>query len=300
MALKQKKQLIKVGTHSIPITHADKILFPKTKFTKGDLVAYYAAVAQVMFPLVKNRLIMMQRFPEGINHEWFYQKDAPDYFPDWIARKNVPRQDGAIVQYTVANNRAVIPFIANQGCITPHCWLSKADKVHYPDKMIFDLDPGKAPFGLVQKTAFLLKNLLEELGLVPFIMTTGSHGMHVVVPIKRTQKFEFVREYAHTISKILVQQYPTMLTLEMRKEKRGKKIFMDYLRNGFGATSVAPYAIRSHEGAPVATPIDWDEAAEKKLTSQRYTLETVFKRLAKKGDPWKDFAKKSRTLKKLD
>lgn len=294
----EKKSKIVVGKHTIVITNPDKILFPRDKYTKTDLVNYYADIADVMFPYVKNRPIVMQRFPEGINAEGFYHKDTPDYFPDWIKRISVEKEEGGYTNYSVASNKAVMTYLANQGCITPHVWLSKADKIYYPDKMIFDLDPGKASFDMVRKTALLFREFLENLGLNPFIMTTGSSGMHVVIPIKRLYTFDKVRIYTREIAQQMVDQYPKMLTLELHKVKRGNKLFVDYLRNGFGATGVSPYAVRPKNGAPVATPIDWDEVEDKKLTSQRYTIKTVFKRLEKKGDPWKDFSKFSTSLRK--
>lgn len=299
MVTKKKESQIVVDRHTITITHPDKVLFPRDNYTKTDLVDYYARISDSMFSYVKNRLIVMQRFPEGIDVEGFYHKDTPDYFPAWIKRISVKKEGNGYTDYSIASNKAVMTYLANQGCITPHVWLSKADKLDYPDKMIFDLDPGKASFDMVRKTALLFRDFLQDLGLHPFIMTTGSAGMHVVVPIKRLHTFDTVRSCARAIAGELTHQYSHMLTLELRKEKRGKKIFVDYLRNGFGAIGVAPYAVRPKDGAPVATPIDWDEVEDKKLTSQRYTIKTVFKRLDKKGDPWQDFAKHNKVLTKI-
>ena len=288
---------LKIGKYVVPITNPEKILFPKDKITKLDLINYYHEISPVMFPYLKNRLIVMLRYPAGIDKEGFFHKDAPDYFPSWIKRKAVKstsRED--TVHYVVGANQATMPYLANYGCITPHTWLSKIDMLHKPDTMIFDLDPDKAPFATVQKVAFLLRDFLTDLNLVPFIKSTGQHGLHVVVPIKRLHDFDTVRSCARVIAQELVNKYPKILTLEMRKEKRGRRIFVDYLRNAFGQTAVAPYGVRPHDHAPVAAPIDWDEAADKKLTSPRYTIKTIFKRLEKKGDPWEGYAKASKSL----
>ncbi|MCL5875755.1 MAG: non-homologous end-joining DNA ligase [Candidatus Dependentiae bacterium] len=287
---------LKIGKYTVAITNPERILFPKDAITKLDLINYYHDIAPVMFPYLKNRLIVMLRYPAGITKEGFFHKDAPDYFPSWIKRKSVAKEEGGSVHYVVGANKATMPYLANFGCITPHTWLSRIDELHKPDTMIFDLDPDKASFAMVQKVALLLRDFLINLKLVPFVKTTGQHGLHVVVPIKRLYDFDTVRACARTIAQELVNQYPKLLTLEMRKEKRGDKIFVDFLRNAFGQTAVAPYGVRPHEHAPVAAPIDWNEAEDKKLFSARYTMKTIFKRLEKKGDPWEGYAKAGKSL----
>lgn len=291
---------VTVGGHQIKLTNLDKILFPKDGIIKSEIVEYYYKISSVMIPYIKNRPISMLRYPNGINHEGFYQKNAGDYFPSWITLKPIKSEEKKLVKYVVVDNKATLVYLANQLCLTPHIWLSKIDALNYPDRMIFDLDPSgiKFDFNLIRKTAFAFKELLEKIGLVPFIMTTGSRGMHVVVPLDRKQPFEIVRAFAYDIALYLQNADPKNLTLEIRKAKRGKKIFLDYLRNSYTATAVAPYAIRAKQGAPVATPIDWEEVKDPKLVSTRYTYKTVFKRLEKKGDPWKALAKSARSLTK--
>lgn len=287
-----------IGGHTIECTHVDKVIFPKDDITKAEILAYYAKIASTMMPYVKNRPISMLRCPNGIQHEGFYQKNAGDYFPDWITLKSLKAEAGHVVNYVVINSKATLVYLANQLCLTPHIWLSKIDKLDYPDRMIFDLDPSgkKFDFNLIRQTALIFKELLEHIGLVPYIMTTGSRGMHVVVPLKRTANFDEVRAFAYDIAHYVQKNDPKNLTLEVHKASRGKKIFLDYLRNSYSATSVAPYAIRAKDGAPVATPIDWKEVEDSKLVSTRYTMFTVFNRLKKKGDPWKDIAKNAKSI----
>lgn len=287
-----------INGHTIECTHVDKIIFPKNEITKADVLAYYIKIASTMMPYVKNRPISMLRYPNGIQHEGFYQKNAGDYFPSWITLKSLKAEAGHVVNYVVIDSKATLVYLANQLCLTPHIWLSKIDELDYPDRMIFDLDPSgkKFDFNLIRKTAFAFKELLEHIGLVPYIMTTGSRGMHVVVPLKRTANFDEVRAFAYDIAQYVQKNDPKNLTLEIHKASRGKKIFLDYLRNSYSATSVAPYAIRAKDGAPVATPIDWKEVEDPKLISTRYTLFTVFNRLKKKGDPWKGIAKDARSI----
>ncbi len=269
----------------LEISNVDKILFPKTGITKGDLLNYYASIAPIIIPYMEDRLISMQRYPNGIEHEGFFQKNAGSYFPSWIKTKKVKRQDEGSVEYVVCNNAQTLVYLANQLCITPHLWLSRVDKLQYPDRMIFDLDPSGTDFSLVLSAAKELKRILEDRGLVPFVMTTGSRGLHIVVPLKRTKKFDYVRAYARDIAHTMAQEYPADFTIELRKNKRKKRVFIDYLRNGFGATAVSPYAVRAIEGAPVATPLEWKEV-KKGLSPQAWTIKTIFKRLARRKDPW--------------
>ena len=168
-------------------------------------------------------------------------------------------------------------------------------KLDYPDRLIFDLDPSATNgFALVRWTAREIKKLLEQLGLTSFVMTTGSRGVHVVVPLKRTQDFEQVRSFAHDVARYLVKKYPTKLTLEMSKAKRGKRVFLDVLRNAWSATSVVPYGVRDREGAPIATPISWSELGS--VTSTKYTIKNIFARISKKGDLWKHIDKSATGL----
>lgn len=289
---------IKIGRHTMSTSHEDLILFPSSGITKGDLITYYQNIAPIMIPYVTNRPISMQRFPNGIDDEGFYHKDAPDYFPQWIKRFPIKKHEGGYVHHVVINNEATLVYLANQACITIHIWLSKIDKIHYPDRMIFDLDPSGKDFKLVQKAALMFKDFLEQLELNAYAMLTGSRGIHVVVPIKRQHPFDWVRSLAHDIGMRFALQNPKMFTMEMRKEKRGSKIFIDTLRNAFGQTGVAPYSVRSKPNASIATPITWQEASSPKLKPDMYTINNIFDRLDKIGDPWESINKHACSLSK--
>jgi bifunctional non-homologous end joining protein LigD len=164
------------------------------------------------------------------------------------------------------------------------------DRVEYPDRMIFDLDPPEDDFAPVRRGAWLLKSLLDDLGLVSYVKTTGSHGLHVVVPLDRSQNFDEVRSFAREVAAVMTQREPAVYTIEQRKAKRQGRLFIDILRNTYGHTAVAPYAVRDRQGAPVAAPLFWEELKEKKLTARTYNLRNIFKRLKKTGDPWQDIA----------
>ncbi len=294
--MKESEYELKVGKHIVAITNPNKILFSNAKITKQELVAYYHKIAPIMLPYIKDRPLTMHRFPDGIAKQGFYQKDAADYFPDYILLQPIEKSGGGVVDYVVANNQATLVYLANLACITPHVWLSRIDKLDYPDRMIFDFDPSPGvPFSAVAWAAFQTKALLEDLGLISFVMTTGSRGVHVVVPIKRRYDFDEVRDFARNVAKILVARYPKKLTLEIRKAKRGKRIFVDTLRNAWSATSVAPYAVRAKAGAPVATPITWQEL-KRGVTSQKYTIKNIFQRISRVKDPWQNMQKKACAL----
>jgi bifunctional non-homologous end joining protein LigD len=292
-----ENEILKVGKYQVKITNLDKILFPKPAITKGELIDYYYKIAPTMLPYLKDRLITMQRFPDGIEGESFFQKDAKEYFPEWIKTKVVAKEDGT-TRYVIVNNAATLIYIVNLASIPIHRWLSTVKKLHYPDLIIFDLDPSGKDFNHVRHAALKLKNLLEDLGLVPFVMTTGSRGLHVVIPIKPQYDFDFVRKFSRDVSYELIALDPKHLTGEVRKENREGRIFVDYFRNGFGATGVCPYAVRPHPGAPVATPLVWKEVESKSLKSTTYTIKNIFKRLDRIGDPWKDMKKHARSITK--
>lgn len=289
---------MKIVNFKFEVNNRDKVFFPDKKYTKGDLMDYYEKISETIIPHIKNRPITMIRFPNGIADKQFYQKDAPDYFPDWITLKKIKKKDDASTNYVICNNKATLVYLASQACITPHIWLSKIDKLDYPDRMIFDLDPSEDDFLKVKSVAKKLKNLLNDtLNLPNYLMTTGSRGLHIVVPLQQKEKFDEVRSFAQSVAQYLEQCNAEEITTALRKNKRGNKIFIDTSRNAFGQTVVAPYGVRPKNGAPVATPLNWDEMDDPSLnSSQVYNMKNIFKRLERKIDPWKHINKDATTL----
>lgn len=280
-------QEMEVNGQAITVERADKTLFPDAGLTKRDLADYYRRIAARMVPHMRDRPVTMQRFPDGITQSGFYQKEAPDYFPAWIRRVSIHvAEEGAEQEQIVCNDAATLLYLANQACITPHIWLSRADKLHYPDKLLFDLDPPDDDFDPIRRAARDLRTALEEVGLTGFVMTTGSRGLHVVVPLDRGADFDAVRDFAHDLADLVANRHPDRLTTAQRKSKRRGRLFLDYLRNAYGQNSVAPYALRPLAGAPVATPLAWDELSDHELHAQRYTIDNIFRRLGQKSDPW--------------
>jgi bifunctional non-homologous end joining protein LigD len=297
---------IKINNHTIILSHEDKIMFPNNSpkhdhITKHDIIEYYRKIAKWMVPHMKNRPVSMLRLPEGLKGESFYQKDIPESFPAWIKCISIPKE-GGYNRMVVCNNAATLVYLANQCCITPHLWLSCCEKLNYPNRMIFDLDPSRDnDFTQICNAALKLKEILESIGLIPFVMTTGSRGLHVVVPLARNLNkngdFDTARAFAREIAEQLVSVDPKHLTTQIRKNKRHGRIYVDVGRNAYAQTSVAPYAVRAKPLAPVATPLLWKELLDKKLTAQRYNIKNIFKRLDQNGDPWKDINLSARYLK---
>jgi bifunctional non-homologous end joining protein LigD len=266
------------GRRDVPLTHPGKVLFPDDAITKADVAAYYRDAAPLMLPLVRDRPVSMQRFNRGIDHEGFFQKNVEKGAPEWVRRVRVGKKGGS-VNHVLANDAATLVWLANQNCITPHVWTSRADRLERPDRMIFDLDPvADGEFGLVRRTARELGDILREGGVEPFAMTTGSKGIHVVVALRRRYGFEQVRDAAVAVAAELVARRPQELTTEFYKRKRDGRLFVDVNRNAYAATAVPAYAIRARPGAPVATPLRWDELSDRRLSATRWTLRSVLDR----------------------
>ncbi len=276
---------IVVNGHIIVIGHADKIFFPEDGLTKWDMVEYYKRIAPVMLPHMKGRPVTMLRMTDGIHGESFYHKETPAYFPDWIKRAPMAKEDG-VTNYVICDSAAALAYLADQACVTPHLWLSRFDRPHHPVLLIFDLDPSDPDFEPVRNAALALRKLLTELGLPVYVKTTGSRGVHVVSPLDRSADFDTVRTFAEAVARYLADMDPENLTVEQRKEKRKGRVFIDTLRNSYAQTAVAPYALRARPGAPVAAPITWEELKDPKLRPQSYNIKNIFKRLASAEDPW--------------
>ena len=283
----------------VKLSHPDKVLFPDDGITKADLADYYASVAEAMLPLVKDRPMNLWRWNNGIGGQRVVQQGIPKGAPDWVARVEVERRAGGNVTHAMINDARTLRWLSNQNCITPHVWQSRADKLDRPDRIVFDLDPATEDemeqFDDVRNAALALGDHLRALGLVPFAMTTGSRGIHVVAPLKRTKDADTVRERAGEIAEEFAASHDTLTTF-WRKEKRDGRILVDTARNTYAQTVVAPYAVRALPGAPVATPLEWDELNDPELHPRRWTLRDVGARIADRGNPWSDIRLEARSL----
>ena len=286
---------VTVGGIRVDLSKTDKVLFADGGVTKGDLIEYYRDVAGRMLPYMADRPAVMSRYPDGITGQRVFQKNVPDYFPDWITRTEVPKQDGLLHQ-VVCDKQVTFVYLANQACIELHVFLSRVGRLESPDQLVFDLDPpGDDRFADACRAALSLRELLEgELGLTSFVKTTGGRGLHVHVPLRAEDDFDTVRSFARQAAGLLAARNPDLVTVEQRKEKRGSRIYADIMRDAYAQTVVAPYAVRARPGAPVSVPLRWEELSDPALQPGKFTLRTVRPRLDElsgKADPWADLGR---------
>jgi bifunctional non-homologous end joining protein LigD len=267
----------------IEVSSADRVVFPDDGITKGEVVAYYALVADHMFPFIEGRALTVERFPQGTQHRGFMQKNAPSHFSDeLIDTHTVPKEEGGTTSYPVPLHPDAVPAFANWGVITFHAPPSTVADTWHPDWVIWDLDPPKNGLEQVRDAAGALKELLEVFSIETVLMTSGSSGYHLRARLDRSTDAGETAQIARGLGALGVAAHPDLMTLAFRKADRGKRVFVDWLRNAPYSTSVIPWSLRGRSGAPVATPIDWSELAD--IAPNGVRLSDVPDRLKK--DPW--------------
>ncbi|MFB8771630.1 non-homologous end-joining DNA ligase [Streptomyces broussonetiae] len=288
---------VRAGRRTVEVRRADKVLFPggpgHPAYTKGDLVDYYRSVAPYLLPQLRGRPLMLERYPDGVDGGRFMQKNTPEHYPDWITRAEVAKEGGT-VRHTVCDDTATLVHLAGQACLTLHRWLSRAGRPYHPDRMVFDLDPSVEGFEPVREAARLLGGLLDELRLPAALMTTGSRGLHVVVPLDGRQDFDEVREFAKDVAGTLAADHPDRLTTAARKKDRGDRLYLDVQRNAYAQTAVAPLTVRARPGAPVAVPVAWDQLDDPGLGPRRWSIADAVEQA--RSDPWADVPRRARAL----
>ncbi|MEU6480067.1 non-homologous end-joining DNA ligase [Streptomyces sp. NPDC047017] len=277
---------VRAGRRTVEVRRPDKVLFPAdtaggeegkgdtghtAQYTKADLAEYYRSVARYMLPHLRDRPLMLERHPDGLDGPVFMQKNTPESYPDWITRAEVAKEGGTVT-HTVCDDTATLVYLADQACLTPHRWLSRTGHIERPDRLVFDLDPAGDDFAPVREAARLLGGLLDELGLPAALMTTGSRGLHVIVHLDARHDFDAVRAFARDTAELLAAAHPDRFTTAARKKDRGDRLYLDVQRNGYAQTAVAPYAVRARPGAPVATPVSWDQLDDPGLAPRRWTV----------------------------
>ncbi|MEG8278215.1 non-homologous end-joining DNA ligase [Streptomyces sp. AHA2] len=298
---------VRAGRRTVEVHRPDKVLFPgggdAKEYTKGDLVDYHRAVAPFMLPHLRGRPLMLERHPDGVDGPTFMQKNTPDHYPDWITRAELAKEGGTVC-HTVCDDTATLLYLADQASITLHRWLSRAGRPDHPDRMVFDLDPAPVPegpggtpgddFEAVREAARLLGELLDELKLPSALMTTGSRGLHVIVPLDGRHDFDEVRAFARDVADTLAGAHPDRLTTAARKKDRGDRLYLDIQRNAYAQTAVAPYTVRARPGAPVATPVTWDQLDDPGLGARRFTIADAVEQA--RTDPWSGLLDRGRSL----
>ena len=276
------------GKRVLKLSNLDKVFWPDERTTKGDLLAYYRRIAPVLVPHLKNRPFTMKRYPDGIAGGHFFQKDAPSHMPDWIptrAYRSTSREsrEKRTIRYPLVNDDLALLWMANMGCIDLNTWYSRVDKPDRPDFVLFDLDPSPdVGFPEVVQVALLVKQALDALGLEGFAKTSGSDGMHVLVPIARRSTYDDTREFAEIVARALAAAHRGLVTTEWSKAKR-RGVLIDANQNGEGKTIASVYSVRPHLGAPVSTPLSWDEV-NGDLDPAVFTMDAVSERIERRGD----------------
>ncbi|MEL7210096.1 MAG: ATP-dependent DNA ligase, partial [Actinomycetota bacterium] len=277
--------VVVVDDREIEISNPHKVLFPDDGITKLDLARYYERVGVHLVRHSAGRPLALQRFPNGIGEGGFFQKQASDWFPDWIETVEVPTRDGS-TGHVVLRSIADLVYLANLGTITPHTLLVDAGDLAEPVEVIVDLDPSTDDLGPVRAAAGRLRELFESIDTEPWVKSSGSRGLHVHVDLAPSGGFGASRALAEDVARVLVAAEPDAFTTAFHKKDRGDRLLLDVMRNAHGQHAVAPYGLRPLPGAPVAAPLDWAEALSSGFDPRRWTMQNLFRRLGRRDDPW--------------
>ncbi len=290
-------KIIKINGQNLKLTHLDKLIWPKSKICKSDLIDYYQRVAKYILPYLRNRPVTVQRCPNGINKECWIQKDAPENLPAFVKTYSaVSKTNSHKVDYILVNNLATLLWLANLGSIEFHIWFSTIKAVQKPDWFCFDLDlVGKAKFSDMVEVAFLIKEELAKRDLEGWPKTSGKSGLHILVPIKPEHSYKKVRDFVRKLILDLDKKYPEKIATEARIAERKGNVFVDPAQNSKGRTMICPYSLRATEKATVSAPVEWSKL--RGLDAEKFNIKTMQERLKSKGDILKSILSKKQTLK---
>ncbi len=278
----------KAGRHTVQLTNLRKTFFPARGISKRDLLQYYADVAPVLLPHLRERAMVMKRYPNGVDGKFFFMKRTPDYAPEWLERCSIEHGSGSIIDFPIVQDLASLLWVINLGCIDLNPWYARCDDVDRPDFLHFDLDPvPPAPFERVREVALLVRDALKGIGAKSYAKTTGSKGLHIYVPIVRGPTQKQVWTYAKAVAFALAGHAPQIVTAEYKIVKRpAGRVLVDYNQNAWGRTLASVYSVRAKPAASVSTPVTWDEV-EQGIAIDDFTLENVPERIEEVGDLWK-------------
>jgi bifunctional non-homologous end joining protein LigD len=298
MPVKEKSE-IKIGSNIVSISNRKKVYWPDEGFTKGDVIDYYDKIADYILPHLKGRPLSLKRNPNGIKDNGFYHKDAGENAPSFVDVLKVKSEsNGKIIDYIVCNNKATLLYVANLGCIEINPWNSTEKKPGHPTWMVIDIDPSdKNTFNEVVDTALAVKMVLDKAGVKSYCKTSGASGLHVYTPLKNKYDYTTVKDFAHIIATLVQEQLPDTTTLERSLNKRGPKIYIDYLQNRTGQTLACVYSLRPVPGASVSTPLEWREVNHR-LTPKQFTMQNMLQRIKKRGDLFLPVLRESNSIEK--
>jgi len=280
-----REKIVEIEGKEVKFTNLDKVYFPKDGITKSDLLKYYQSIAEVILPYLKDRPENLNRHPNGVGGDNFYQKNLESH-PEWAEIFADKSDEDKVVHYLVCQDKAALAYMANLGCIEINPWNSRTGKPEHPDYMIIDLDPEDIGFNKVVETAMVVHEVLEALSVPSYPKTSGKTGIHIYIPLGAKYTYEQCRQFGQIIATMAHHKAPDFTSVERHPSKRQKKVYLDYLQNSKGQTLAAPYSVRPVDGAWVSTPLEWSEVT-KKLHPSQFTIKNLQKRLDKKGDIYK-------------
>jgi bifunctional non-homologous end joining protein LigD len=288
---------VKINRAVVSLTHLDKIYWPESGYTKGDLIRYYNEVSEYILPFLKDRPLIMKRYPDGIAGKFFHQHDV-DEAPEYVRTVELEVVEGHSVDYIAGDNLATLLYMANIGAIERHPWHSRVRNIDCPDWFVFDLDPGKGvEFTTICELALGVKDVLERLGLKGYAKTSGSRGIHVYVPIRAQYSYEQVAAFAEQVATLVAREHTQIATVERALARRKpEQIYVDHMQNARGKSVVAPYSVRPREGATVSAPLEWSEVSRARIRMQDFTIGSMTRRLAEKGNLFKPVLVKKQSL----
>jgi bifunctional non-homologous end joining protein LigD len=280
-----REATVEVDGHRLKFTNLDKVFFPNDGWKKRDVLEFYDRVSPWLLAHLKDRPLSMKRYPNGIAGEYFFQKNAPSHFPEWLHLEPITEHHPPKVnQYPVANDRASLLYLVNLGCIDHNPWMSRTGTLEHPDWMLLDLDPVDTSFDHIVEAMLVVREVLSQVGLKGYPKTTGGDGMHIYVPLDPVYTYEQVRSFAEIVTHLALDREPNLFTTPRSVGKRKKgRVYFDYLQIGTGKTIAAPYVVRAHDGAPVATPLEWKEV-KRGLRPTDFRIDNTIERFQRMGD----------------
>ncbi|SPE32679.1 ATP dependent DNA ligase (fragment) [Candidatus Sulfopaludibacter sp. SbA6] len=297
LAESAKETTLAINGRTLKFTNLKKVYYPDEGYTKRDVLNYYDGVAGLILPHLKDRPLSLKRYPNGIKEEFFFQKDTPESYPDWLRTESIDSDHTQKpIRYVFAEDRASLLYLVNLGCIDHNPWMSRSESLDHPDYVLIDLDPQECPFDLIVDAALLVKRVLDRVGLRGYPKTTGGDGMHVYIPIEPVYTYEEARQFADLISRLVIHEKPEMFTTPRSVAKRQRnRVYFDYLQIAKSKTIAAPYVLRAYAGAPVAAPLEWSEV-KRGLHPSQFNITNARERFAEKGDLFEGVLKKPQRL----
>lgn len=277
----------RINNKEVSLTNLDKVYWPREKYTKGDLLEYYAKISRYILPYMKNRPQSLLRQPNGIKDQGFFQKNVNHMPPDWVKTERIySESNNKEINYIVGSDKAALLYMVNLGCIEINPWMSRLGNLDKPDYLVLDIDPLDVEFENVIRVARVTGEVLDEINARGYLKTSGKRGLHIYVPLGARYDYDQAKEFAQLINMAVHRRLPELTSLERSPKKREGKVYLDYLQNRKGQTLAAPYSVRPKDGAPVSTPLGWEEL-ERKFSPEQFNIGTIFARLEKIGDIWK-------------